>query len=338
MIISILILLVIFSKTIKTPKIKKFSVESDIKMNKYENSYYLTYYRDANKTDAYNNLSGGIVSYENLTSSQINNVTFTDTSFYLGSDLSLKNYAGGYISIPFQIRLPIVWNTTNNTVQTDSAYCERYDCSATQSGTGYCQRYQCTKYVQTSTNTISDRERLEPQLIVIPIIYYSDETGTHWLTCDIDNTDNTIKCPINNKMNNIVRLRISSYVFYTTSASYQYTLNVGKMVKIYSEPTNEIIEQQKETNETLKEEHTYNTNESQSTQQQQQEMNNYEQEEDTLRNNLKLDIEDAEISINPQASTFIWEVVNRLRSINPKIVLLFTSILSLGIMKMVLGR
>lgn len=93
-----------------------------------------------------------------------------------------------------------------------------------------------------------------------------------------------------------------------------------------------------ETNNILNQDHTYNNNPSQSTTTEQNTMNNFEQQEDALRNSLNLNIEDAEITINPMASNFIWDVVNRLRGMSGKIVLLFTSILSLGIMKMILGR
>ena len=66
------------------------------------------------------------------------------------------------------------------------------------------------------------------------------------------------------------------------------------------------------------------------------EIDNYDTQEENLRNQLNLNIEDTEISVNPNANNFIWEVVNRLRTMSGKIVLLFTSVLSLGIMKMIL--
>ena len=91
-------------------------------------------------------------------------------------------------------------------------------------------------------------------------------------------------------------------------------------------------------NETLNQNHEYNNNASESTENEKQEMENYEQEEDTLRNGLDLNIEESEITINPEANTFIWNIVDRLRGMSGKIVLLFTSVLSLGIMKMILGR
>ena len=114
-----------------------------------------------------------------------------------------------------------------------------------------------------------------------------------------------------------------------------YEEGVGAII---DNKTDEIIKEQEKTNEILSKDHNYNTNPSESTENQKQEMENYEQEEDSLRNGLNLNIEDTEITINPNASSFIWEVVNKLRGMSSKIVLLFTSVLSLGIMKMVLGR
>ena len=99
-----------------------------------------------------------------------------------------------------------------------------------------------------------------------------------------------------------------------------------------------VVEAVDKVNETLNQEHNYNQNESVSTEEEKNKFNNFEQEEDSLRNGLDLNIEESEITINPEANTFIWNVVNRLRGMSGKIVLLFTSVLSLGIMKMILGR
>lgn len=93
-----------------------------------------------------------------------------------------------------------------------------------------------------------------------------------------------------------------------------------------------------EVNNTLNQNHEYNNNASESTENEKQQIENYEQQEDSLRNGLDLNIEESEITIKPEANTFIWNIVDRLRGMSGKIVLLFTSVLSLGIMKMILGR
>lgn len=91
-------------------------------------------------------------------------------------------------------------------------------------------------------------------------------------------------------------------------------------------------------NETLNKDNDYNNNASVNTEEEKNKFNNYEQQEDNLRNGLNLDIEDSQITIDPNANNFIWETINKLRAMSPKIVLLFTSVLSLGLMKMILGR
>ena len=126
---------------------------------------------------------------------------------------------------------------------------------------------------------------------------------------------------------------------------YEFGYNINEL-GLYTNTVKNIIEESNgnveaavdKVNETLNQEHNYNQNESVSTEEEKNKFNNFEQEEDTLRNGLNLDIENTEITINPEANTFIWNVVNRLRGMSGKIVLLFTSVLSLGIMKMILGR
>lgn len=114
-----------------------------------------------------------------------------------------------------------------------------------------------------------------------------------------------------------------------------YEEGVGAII---DKKTDEMIKEQEKTNEIISQDHEYNNNASESTENEKQEMENYEQEEDSLRNGLDLSIEESEITINPEANTFIWNIVDRLRGMSGKIVLLFTSVLSLGIMKMIMGR
>lgn len=69
------------------------------------------------------------------------------------------------------------------------------------------------------------------------------------------------------------------------------------------------------------------------------ELNDYSSQEDQLMNSLDFNMTVMDdITINPQASAYIWNIADRLRGINGKIILLMTSILGLGIIKMVLNR
>lgn len=91
-------------------------------------------------------------------------------------------------------------------------------------------------------------------------------------------------------------------------------------------------------NDTLNQDHSYNTDPSTSTTEEENKINDYETQEDSLREGLNLEIDNSEITINPNANTFIWQTIDKLRGISGKIVLLFTSVLSLGLIKIILGR
>ena len=148
-----------------------------------------------------------------------------------------------------------------------------------------------------------------------------------------------------NKANNWATLRLKK----TSSQSGTYISLIAvenKELGIYSETIRKIVENANgnveqavdRVNDTLNQDHNYNTNPSESTQDQENQINDYETQEDTLRKGLNLEIGNSEITIKPEANTFIWNVVDRLRGMSGKVVLLFTSVLSLGLIKMVLGR
>lgn len=126
------------------------------------------------------------------------------------------------------------------------------------------------------------------------------------------------------------------------SVSVTYSEGVGAQIdnqtNIMNENQQTIINNINNTNDILNQDHTYNNDPNRDTTTQNNQLTSYEQEEQQLLNNLNLNIEDAEVSINGNASSFIWEIINRIRQTSGKIVLLFTSVLSLGIIKLILGR
>ena len=69
------------------------------------------------------------------------------------------------------------------------------------------------------------------------------------------------------------------------------------------------------------------------------EMDDYKQAEENILESLDFSaVDDLDITINANASNFIWQIVDRLRQINSKIILLFTSVLGLGLVKLILNR
>ena len=83
--------------------------------------------------------------------------------------------------------------------------------------------------------------------------------------------------------------------------------------------------------------HTYNNNAS-DTVPNSSDINTVLNNQNTLSNDLDLDISTLDIQLNTNATTWIWGIVNNIRTLNGKITLLFTTILSLAIIKMVLNR
>ena len=123
----------------------------------------------------------------------------------------------------------------------------------------------------------------------------------------------------------------------TTNVSYKNIMLSKKNASycIYGSYNNKIDE----LNNTLNQDTTYNNNSSENLTQEKNKMNEYKNKEETLMNSLDFSqVDDLNITINPNASSFIWEIVNRLRGMNGAIVLLMTSILGLGIVKMILNR
>ena len=87
----------------------------------------------------------------------------------------------------------------------------------------------------------------------------------------------------------------------------------------------------------LTEDHTYNNNASE-TIQGQDDMDDMSEAEEDLMGELDFSgAQDLEITINPHASQYIWQIVERLRTL-PGVTILMTSILGLGIIKMILNR
>ena len=116
-------------------------------------------------------------------------------------------------------------------------------------------------------------------------------------------------------------------ITYTTDEA---AIAIQEQTTIIEQQTDEIIN-------LLDQDHTYNNNPSENIDGQ-DEIDTLTDEQEDLMDQLDFSMEDMDITINPHASEFIWEVVRLLRSINGKIVLLFASVLGLGIMKMILNR
>ncbi|MBQ2350052.1 MAG: hypothetical protein II393_02130 [Cytophagales bacterium] len=136
--------------------------------------------------------------------------------------------------------------------------------------------------------------------------------------------------------------------FYSQNVNISYSVSMDPNTAILNNITNQnatmidqnntIINQQTQINNTIDQDHTYNNNPSE-TIDGKQDMDDLKDAEQGLMEDLDFSgVEDIDITINAEASSFIWQIVEQLRQMNGAIVLLITSILGLGIIKMILNR
>lgn len=122
---------------------------------------------------------------------------------------------------------------------------------------------------------------------------------------------------------------------YATAESVE---EVNQAVNKVQQEVQELNNAQQETNNILTGEQNYNKDASEEVNGQ-EEIDDYTEKEEELFSSLNFEgIGNNEITINPNTSSFIWGIIERLRGMNGKIVLLITSVLGLGIIKMILNR
>lgn len=147
------------------------------------------------------------------------------------------------------------------------------------------------------------------------------------------------------------RLRKESGVFYDlrlVAISYEvnelgiYTSEIEKIIEdsglASAESVTQVQESVNKVEEAITGDYDYNDTPSEELEGK-EEIDNLKNKEEELLENLDFSgAEDIEITIEPESASFIWQIVDSLRSMSGKIVLLITSILGLGIIKMILNR
>ena len=278
--------------------------------------------------------------YLTATSNHSNSTWYTYTQVIDNTNMpndKLKNFSyvfenplnvSDFVEFQLLISSPGIADITTTNIEN---FCIQW----TKSGSS--DKYVCSEYNQ---NTSYSKDNLiYSNLENFSINAYVDFEGGGWTTCSWGSGSSLI-CPGKNSSTNTGIKQLNIYYSFNTSANSSLTksfsLNLLRSYVNYNLLNDSEVIASIE-NE-IKKDHEYNNNASKDTTEQENEINNYEQQEDSLRNSLNLDIEDSEITINPEANNFIWETINKLRGMSSKIVLLFTSVLSLGLMKMILGR
>lgn len=315
-----IILAVILTLSIIIPNIK-------VKADSYYRKWDTQFYDDANLTTMWS--GGGTFFYKTLytDNSQPSNLQLFQN--YSSNKIDFNAIKGGHITIPFIIDFPVTTGSSGTSSTIIWETCIRW----TQQANG---TYACTNYNQES-NTINtyDYEYIKPVVQMNVMVRY---TSGYNDVCEINYDTNYISCPIVNSTGLtfdglIIAIKVSSNV------ATNYRLGIGDKINGWTNDSQSIINNQNQNTQTILDTNTtYDTNSTAYTNETTT-INDMEQAQDQLMDSLDFSVmDDLNITVNPNASTFIWDIANRLRNMNGAIVLLITSMLSMGIIKMVLNR
>lgn len=263
-------------------------------------------------------------------------MNYTITKFYwTNNNTNVYEYQGGYVIIPFTIQTPILVTGTNNEVEVLDEECDRWG-KVTSGGVEYwdCKRYSTSSY----SYTTQDREFIVPTTAVKAKLYTKHNNTSYNVACFVEN--GSFKCPINYGVDYMDYIQIESNVNYGSSnLTKQYKIEITNFIIVEYDTTNQIIENQNSNTQQIINSNTTYEDKSEQYTNETQEMEEYKDKEKQLFESMNFTaLDNLDITINPESSNFIWEIVERIRGISNKIVLLMTSVLGLGIIKMILNR
>lgn len=170
---------------------------------------------------------------------------------------------------------------------------------------------------------------------MIKVYLMSDSS---WAMCEIQN--NLITCGLNQNITYTgIFMWLRPMTQFSSSASWNVEYKVNAYASIYKTDTQSIIDNNNqnynnfmETNSTYDDQINTNMNGANETIE-------YNQQEQQLLDSLDINTTMLDnLYVNSSANSFIWDIVGGLRSMNPAIITLMSTMLALGIVKMVLGR
>lgn len=309
-IISFMILILLFDK---------------VNASTFANGIEVQYFKEEALTNRYS--SNNWYDYIQTQSGQNIN-SWTQFDFYPNPQINIQDIKGGHIEFTYYFELPMVerstTTTTNNTI-----FCTQW----TQSG----QNYSCNTFGTSNVGvTFDNRQYIQPMVNMNAVIIYNNGYADY---CSMDTSNNKFICPISNfqSLTSIKFIRFSTNVYYDANYRPLYYFGIMRRVNRYSSDASQIIDNQNQnTDKIINETTTYDTNATEPTNG--TTINEYTQKEDQLFTIMDFNATSQTITINPNTSNFIWLIVERLRTISPYIILFMTSVLALGLIKMVLNR
>lgn len=175
------------------------------------------------------------------------------------------------------------------------------------------------------------------------------DANDNWVSCKMTSNNMNAQvweCPITLDMNHKLNRVQFGYMLESPTSGWSlstvlnnFRIGISRGINVYKTVNDDITNAiQNSTNEIINQNATY-TDDPYEEVNGTQEVNDYNNLENEIMSSLNFDVnETQQITFNPQASLWIWNIAERLRGINPAIVLLMTSMLGIGVIKMVLNR
>ena len=273
-----------------------------------DNTSTITY--DTSTQDAINSQTNSLINNQNNnTTSIINNQDSNTTEIINNQNSNTQDIIDN--------------QNANNQAQINSQkICEHYDKSKIKVS-GY---YLNTQGNASASNNYGVTEYIKIVNAEIKEITHLDTTSQSSM-CFYNVNHTLISCIRNNNIGSTINI---------PSGAYYVMFSINKNE---DKPQFEVCKNGNQgITDTLDQNHEYNSNQSE-TIQGQQDIDTMQDKENQIMNSIDVSgANNLNVNINSNASNFIWAIAQRLREMNEKIVLLFTSILGLGVMKTILNR
>lgn len=216
-----------------------FLIPFNVKAEDFYQGNYITYYQDANLQTQHLGAYG--VYFVNSTAYDTNTSNFRDTWFYT-THLDTTNIQGGSINIPFTLSyLPPDYTIFN---QNNVEYCNKFICQSFNNDYGTCETYTCNGYT-TRQPSSTEREYYDANQTLIIRCYYNGTTT--FVPGRIEGSN--VVCPVQTNATYLSGIRIFHRVIGRTTFGYQLGLASG--ITTYNNATQQIIQQQQQTNQNI---------------------------------------------------------------------------------------
>lgn len=208
----------------------------------YTTSLYTNFYNSDSRQNALSNVMG--LAYHTGTAQTSLNAQWS-TNYYYTDLLSVSNYRGGVLKIPFY---SIFYPQSQSFIVNDSElaeYCQRYTCNSYDSN-GVCLTYNCSTASSSDYSTNQTfYDNYSPNASFNFRFYYND--SSHWTPCNLEG--NNIVCPIPQDASTMYNITVFHKII--GKSAFTYYLALGRGIFVYTNGTSAIVEAQENTTQAI---------------------------------------------------------------------------------------